>query len=686
LSSSLTPAPPRSVTRRLAPAFALAAVALLGEVLPGRAGQIALYPLLGAFPGLAVAGWLLARASAPARAIVGLALAPLIASIAGWALMSAGLDAALTARLVGWLGWTLWALRSARPAAAPPDEADALPGSRAVVVLAAVLVVAFAIPYALTPWMLEKSDAWYHAGATYQILGRGMPPEDPRFAGLRVNYVWFFNLFVALLTAVRDSDPFVFMALLNLADLAALAGVAMLLGWTLWRNSRAASGAAFLTCLGFYGIASLLWPLTLARVALQGAPAPVFRWSTWHIMEDLSPPFNIIESFVDKFVTGTSLNYAWVLMALALWAAVRLARGPSRAAWWVLALSSAGMQLWHGVVGLSAVPVLVCTLLTLALARPWLGWLPSPTRLASIGLAALLGFAATLPYTIAISSGWSPERSGLHVAPLHFNLAFTVTVLLSCALALVLAAKPLAAIVRERRGEAALLGVFAFGMLAFAIVIQLPNYNHVKFAFEAFLPLAALGGARFWPWLEGARRRSGVWAPAVLWLALAAPIALTLHAFAVDPEQHTYVPLNPRPGESALYAWIEARTPRDMVFVDARFRDLVMVRGRRQLYLGSPSGPERAAFPLQQVIERRAVMADLYGPARRLDADADALTRLGRPACVIVRLEDVPEGASARAALAARPDRFVPIYERDGFVLYAVRMQRATRAPEERRS
>jgi hypothetical protein len=686
LSSSLTPAPPRSVTRRLAPAFALAAVALLGEVLPGRAGQVALYPLLGAFPGLAVAGWLLARASAPARAIVGLALAPLVASIAGWAVMSAGLDAALAARLVGWLGWTLWALRSARPFPAATNDADALPGSRVVAVLVAVLIVAFAIPYALTPWMLEKSDAWYHAGATYQILERGMPPEDPRFAGLPVNYVWFFNLFVALLASVRDSDPFVFMALLNLADLAALAGVAFLLGWTLWRTRPAATGAAFLTCLGFYGLVSVLWPVTLARVALQGHPLPVFHWSSWQIMMDLSPPFNILESFVDKFVTGTSLNYAWVLMALGLWAVVRLALGPSRGAWCVLVLCSAGMQLWHGVVGLSAVPVLVCALLTALLARRWANWLPAPTRLASIGIAAALGFVVTLPYTLAISRGWSAERSGLHVAPFHFDVAFAVTAVASSALALALATRPLAAVVRERRGAAALLAIFAFGMLAFAIVVQLPNYNHAKFPFEAFVPLAALGGAGFWPWLDATRRRFGGWAVAVVWLALAAPIVLTLRAFAVDPEQHTYVPLNPRPGEGALYQWIRERTPRDMVFVDARFRDLVMVRGRRQMYLGSPSGPERAAFPLQQVIERRAVMADLYGPARQLDADADALTRLGRPACVIVRLEDVPEGANARASLAARPDRFVPIYERDGFVLYAVRMLKVSRAPEERRS
>jgi hypothetical protein len=108
--------------------------------------------------------------------------------------------------------------------------------------------------------------------------------------------------------------------------------------------------------------------------------------------------------------------------------------------------------------------------------------------------------------------------------------------------------------------------------------------------------------------------------------------------------------------------------------VDNGYRDLIMVRARRQLYLGSDAGPEKAAFPLQQVIERRGVMADLYGPTRDLDHDVAALDRLGRPVCVLVRSSDRNAGSNAGAALASRPDLFRPLYDRDGFVLYAVAM------------
>src|SRR5438477_13066241 len=95
-----------------------------------------------------------------------------------------------------------------------------------------------------------------------------------------------------------------------------------------------------------------------------------------------------------------------------------------------------------------------------------------------------------------------------------------------------------------------------------------------------------------------------------------------------------------------------------MVLVDNRYRDLIMVRACRQLYLGSASGPERAGFPLREVITRRAVMADLYGPARDLDGDVAALARLGRPAAVLYRSQDAAAGKRPDAALAARPDRF----------------------------
>jgi hypothetical protein len=676
-----------SGARDLVPALVLGLVALASEVLRGLPGEIALVPLLGAFPGLALAWTLLPSSSRTARWTIGLVLAPLVSSIAGWALLSAHVEAAAAARLIGWTAWAVWMIQIARPrsANATLDPGDRPPSRAAMWALSVGLAAAIALPHILNPWMLVKSDAWNHAGIVYQILERGIPPQDPRFAGLHLNYVWFFNLYIGLLARVHDGNPFVFMTAMNVVDVALIAWLAYVLGWMLWRQSAGALGTALLTCTGFNAFMLLLWPLRGIRglsdlghgnLHTSWSP-PLFRIRSWQIMSDLGAPHTWIENFVDKFATGTSINYTWLLMLLLLWAWVRLMRTRHTGVWIIAALASAGMQLWHGVVGLSVVPVSLCAVALLLVLRRAFAWLPPAARIVEFGAATAVGFFATVPYLLAISRGWDAKQSGLHVSPVHLDLTTSLTLVSSCALALVMAWKPMIAAWRTRSGDPMAMTTYAAGIYAFSLLIALPNQNEAKFAFEAFVPLALLGGMNFSKWIGGVRTRFGGAGVGLLSLLLAAPLVLTLVGFTLDRERETYPALNPAPGENAMYAWIASATPRDMVFVDDRYRDLVMVRARRQMYLGSASGPERAAFPLAQVIERRAVMADLYGAADSLDRDVAKLAATGRPVCVIYRMQDGDSTAHAAAAVRSRRDLFHAIYERDGFVLYAVEMPAA---------
>ena len=668
---------------RLWPLLVLGAIALMARILPGPIGQIALYPALGVFPGCALAWLLFPDASSATRAVVGVALAPLVASIAGWALAAAGLPFAVATGAIAATTWLLWAslsLRDRRGRAMPEGE-DA-PAPRALWLLALGLAVAVAIPHLINPWMLVKSDAWNHAAIVHQILERGMPPEDPRFAALRLNYVWFFNLFVGMLSSVNDGSPFVFMTLLNVMDVALIGWLVWITAWMLWRERDAALGSALLACFGFNAFSWVLWPLRGLTGALGHnrswellkAACTVPRFASWRIMQDLGAPNTYIENFVDKFVTGTSINYSWILMLLFLWSLIRLMRGASVGAWVVIALAAAGMQLWHGVVGLSVVPVALSAGIVALLARRFWPWLPTTRTIAGGAAATVAGFAAAAPYIWSISRGWDSHQSGLHVSPIHLERVIGFTTATSCAFALALAARPVIRAWRERRGAVAWLAIYAFGMLCFSILIALPNANEVKFPIQAFFALALLGGGSFLALARRVRARWGTRGALLFAALLVLPHVLTLVGFTLDPERNTYAALHPAPGEDDLYAWIRTNTPREMVFVDEGYRDLVMVRARRQLYLGSSSGPERAAFPLAQVIERRAVMADLFGASAALDSDAGALRRLGRPACVICRVTAAPGGAAARASLARRPDLFRAIYDREGFVLYAVVM------------
>lgn len=670
------------------PVIALGLITLAGLRLRGIAGTIAIYPALGVFPGLAVAlilGW---RWSRGRRWLIGLTLSPLVSASAGWALMAAGLPLSSAARAVALAGFVSWALLEAlraRHDEAPPEEGEPLPAW--VRWWSLGLAAAIALPPLLNPFVYVHNDGWVHAGMAWEIAVRGMPPQDPRFAGMPINFVWFYNLFVALFSGLSGPggpagpDPFLIMATLNVIAIALFARFAYRLGYAVWRDREAATGAALLMALGFNAGAWLLWPLRFLSAlvgCVRGATAVRQILQDVHLLDDrvfysLGAPFAHPVNFLDKFMLGSPLAYTWLLTLFYLDALLEWVRMPrvELLAW--AALATSGMLLFHAVPGLSVVPVALGALaLALLLRRRW-PWLPGPGRLAAFAAATLLGMLAVTPYTLSITRGWG--HAGVHEPPFHLDLRMPWTLITSCAVGLAFAWRPLRRLVAERRIEGTLLLFYLAGMTAFALLVHLPESNEHKFAFQVFVPLAVLGGAAFLPVVRGWFRRWGVARAVGLLAVLSLSHVMMLGGYLLDPRGRSAPELQGAPGEEHLYAWMRDSTDARAVFVDARFRDLIMVRGRRRLYYGSVFGSSRAGFPPEQVIERRNVMSDLYGPGAALDADARSIAALGAPAFILVRPHDDGDDAGPAApwrSLERRPELFRRAYDRDGFRVYEV--------------
>jgi hypothetical protein len=668
--------------RALLPALGLGALVLASPALPGVAGQIALYPALGVFPGMALATLLAGRERHAPRWALGLALAPLVSTtlavplvMGGWPLS----DAARAVALVGFVTWLLGTLRPRLPGHA--FAGDPAPDLRWMLALSLGLALVTSIPWIVNPLIRVRSDAWVHAGIVWDIIHHGLPPEDPRFAGLLLNYVWFFNLFVALLTDLGARDPFVFMMIFNAVNLGVCATLAYRIALTLWRDRGAAAGGALLLVLGMNAGAWLLWPLRFVRAAIGSDRgwdevarlAQEHHLGTTHIVFDVHAPLAYTAVFLDKFMVGTALSFAWILMLLVLWAMVLWLRdGLGRALFW-MGIASAGMLLFHGVVGLSVLPVLLGALSLAWLLSFRLPWPTRRGRLVALALVAAGGGALALPYTWLISAGWTAERSGIEHQYLRPHLAMVWTLLTSCGLALWITRRALMRLWRERRVEGAVLLLFLAGMTVFALVIHLPLDNESKFSFQVFFPLALIGGPAFLPWAQSVVRRLGrpVGGLALALLFVAAPVGMVV-SFAVDASGSRAPALNPEPGEEALYAWIRAHTEPNAVFTDRAGRDLIMVKGQRRLWVGTTDDPAKAAFPEPELNERRSVEGDLYGTARSLDRDAESLARLARPVYVLFRASDFPSPTSW-SALESRPDLFVRVYDHDGFRVYRLR-------------
>lgn len=667
------------------PLVALSALGAVGLLAPGVPGVVGAFTWLGVFPGLALARLVLPRAGATTRWTLGLALSPLASALAGVALLAAGQPLATAAHLIAVGGWLLFAGGEARALGRVPADPDDRPLDRVAWawVLGACAVVALPL---LDPWIRVRSDTWTHAGIMWEIVTRGIPPQDPRFAGLTLNYVWFYNLFLALLTGLRGQDPFAFIAVANVVWMGVQIALVWQLAWGVWGGARAARGTLALWTLGFNAGALLLWPLGFVR-ALVGSTrgladvrnvlAGTSLGST-DVLYTLSAPFAWMVNFWDKYTIGTALGYGYLLALVLLWALVRhlgTTGAPGSGRWLVVAaLATAGAMLFHSVVGLTVTPVTVgaCALaMLLAARRRWPG---KPAAPAAFAAATLAGFAPTLPYFRSLITGWSPEHSGLHLHYLKVSWQMPWTLVTACGVAAACAWVGTRRAVEERRAAPALLALWAVCMTAFALVVHLPGNNETKFVFLVFAALALLGGPVFPDALAAARRRLPGAAFTTLFAgAFVVPTVLFLVGYLADPAARTAPALHPAPGEAALYAWIRERTDPRAVFVDRGERALVMVTGRRRLFDGTTGEPEKSAFPVSALRQRREVCADLYGPVAHLADDARVLAGVGAPLYVLYRAADFPDGARPWAALAADTARFEPAYVSPGFRVYRLR-------------
>jgi len=641
--------------------------------MPGLAGEILVYPLLGVIPGWVLAASLLPGAARSLRIAVALALAPLVTCVLGWLLVAMGTSFVRAAWVIAGAGWVVmlghlvrtW--RSERNA-----DLDRLPAAAVAWALGLALVLLL-VPV-INPYIFIRGDSWIHGGIVTELRQHGFPPEDARMAGVRLSYVWFFNFFIALLASVHDGNLFHFMTLSNVACAFATVLLAAQIARRVWRSPEAATATAVLLTLGLNAGAFLLWPLNLARAAF----GKVRGWSealrllhgiefgSARIIYSLGAPFAEPLSFLDKLLVGTAVNLAYLHMTLYLWALIVWLEERRRSALVLLTFAAAGTMFFHSVVGLSVLPVSAGLLVLTWLARSRFAWLPERGASLAALVATLAGMALTAPYMRSITAGWAPEKAGFRHRFLQFEPSIPWTIATACAFVLVWSLPAVRRGWDDRRPLPVLLAAWAAAMIGFACAVDLPYGNTVKFVYEIFTPCAVLASPvaleRFDALKTGRRLRG-----ALVALCFLVPTLLTLHGYLVDPTGRTREELHPVAGEDRLYAWMRRDTSPEAVMVDAGFRDLIAVKGARRLYLGTTQAPDLAAFPAPEMARRRAVMQDLYGALPQPDSTVARLRALGRPLYVLYRPNDTLAVASPWRRLLAATGPGSDVYDRDGF-------------------
>ena len=535
----------------------------------------------------------------------------------------------------------------------------------ALAAVVAVLVVA-------NPWLRQGSDAWFHTAVVAEIERAGIPPDDPYFAGMSLQYFWFYHVALIALRITTGLTPPDAMALLNIIAAVGCVVMAARIGMALGFTPVSGAWGGALLLLGMGGLIWLFFPLKVVpmfvgEVRGMEEAARVFSFTPFTVTR-VTGTLQVLFSLtfmLRKFLIGTSVPFSLLLSLVAWGAGLRLVReGDPRNAV-VQLVAGTGAILMHTVVGgvlMIALAVGGGITMLFAHGARWRGFL--------VAVLVAGSLAACLPYLL---STFRPgERSGpglvgfhlFHVLSLPFSLAGVGLLSILAIRSLWRSAEPAAIL---------FLGTLA-ACVGYSIFGQLPGANQYdKTTLVAFVPLALAGGfgvPLVWEALRGSRRLRGAFVVCMA-LFLIPENGISLAVFAADSKAPVI-----SAEERALFEWIAEETPPDAVFIDSADRVDVLVRGPRRQYWGVPSYASQWGYPLDEMARRRALRDAVYEGLLSIE-QMDALRALHAPVYVVARETDLP-GSGAR--LAARPDLFRQVFAAGKVRVFEIRVPGGARS------
>jgi len=641
---------------------ALAAAASLAAAwLPVPLAALAILITFLITPGALAVHALLRKDDPVPREAATLAWSPLLAGGTVVALAAAGLSFPLAVRLVtatiGFLA-LVRVFRPGRPGSSASPRADVATALVWTSVIAALLLG--------VPALALRSDGWFHAAVTLQIVERGIVPEDPYFAGLRLLYFWGEHAWAAGWRVLAPGLPIVVPLLAcNIAAAFAVALAVAAFARRLGGDARAARLAVVLMVAGY---APFAWAQVLARAAW----GEVRGWDEIVRLAGTGPDAALdlmgrgllhasLVFFADKYLVVTPFAMGLALLLLTVLALLDASDQPDPRRCAVLGLTLSAVLFLHTVVGYSAV-VLCAVWWAWSACRAWRGDSVARARLAPLAVTLVLVLAVASPYLLATAAGKQGQvRFGLTAGGLRSAFLAGAAIVPAALLWLWLRAR------KQAAGQFLL--VSASVLLLVALSVRLPESNQSKFYNLLWLLLAA-PAALAWRDLAnraGASRRRGLIALGVV--ALLPTVLFGLWAFALERGQSISTVRVPTPAEGEALGWLAAHTPPELVLCDlGGARDLLTVTGRSVLW-GGPGGERDWGYPPQELAMRReAVRALCLGedPSPRAAA---WLAALARPLLVVARA-NAADSLSGWRPLALRPDRFVPVFQNSAMAFY----------------
>jgi len=623
------------------------------------------YACLALLPGIAVLAWMGRELRSLSNQAAVLGLGPVIGGSATALLMISGLSLheAVTA------GGILFAVAATSGLILGPqrtgNETDGAPagGARAAWLIAGAAIALVAVfPFLGEGWRL-RSDAWFHVAVISELKAFGLPPTDPFFSGLPLQYMWLYHVYAAGLAQASGVDVSWAMAFINFQAIACLVIAVFALSKSLGGTR---SGAALSSIFVLVGINGLFWvflPFKLLRtlvgetrgleelnVQLSLFALDMLRMRTF-VAISKSQPF-----LLDKFIVATAFSLGVCLTLVFAAFAYKYISGGRTSAAVVSTCAMAGIALYHTPTALAFGGAAGIALFATLILSPR----SHGRRAAALLLCLVLAVLATAPYLYNVTSG----KESSQFLPLGLSLKKTGAILVSCAAALLFAGPSLLRFLRSRGSPSYFYGLFALAALIVSLVLVLPGPNTFdKTPYFAFLLLTPPAGWGIRALYKKGRTRFRRVLIATACLAATVPSSAFMYAAYLSESGRPPTPAE----DKSLYAWVDEHTPRDAVFVENMDRVGMAVLGPRRLLWGRESYADQWGYEKDEMEARRRIRDALFSEKGLSQEDAERLKEYGRHVYVIVRSEDFPD--DRRAGVADSP-RFSLVYSADGINLY----------------
>jgi hypothetical protein len=653
-------------------AAAVVLLAVLAWLPAGAAAGVAAYAVLMLLPG-AVLYALLERRPAPVEMIAAaLVLSPIVTTALSALLMTAGASALFSARTVTLLVVATGVAaasglgRSAAGRAAAANKRNGLSGRQWVILCSCVAVTLFLAGYLpLTrEWWQFRSDAWFHRAVVAQVQDFGVPPEDPYFAGFRLQYMWFYHVLVLVLSQVTSLDPFCVMPLLNLHAVSGIYFATLLFAGVFVDRFSHRMWSCLTVVFGLNALFWLFLPVKAVR-ALIGDVRGVEELSRtfsmspfdmFHVRRFVTIYFND-DLLFEKFMVATALVLAFAFMAFFWYASTAYLRTRRTFPLVAAGVSMVGMLGFHSVFGLA---MMVAAGAGLGLSFVFPGRVEAYRKRPVLILAGVcaLSVAATAPYLYEITS----QKSGGHVFPLGLSLQKTVGVIITCAAVILLAAFQ-RRFFRARDLPHRYVQYATAAIAVLCVVLALPGANIMKLPLFLFYPLAVVGGWTIADFVSRLKSPGGrVGASIAAFVVVLAPVnAISLTGYFLTPSEPMYTA-----DEQRVAAWVRANTRREAVFIDRDDEVFLLVAGPRRYYCGRRVYAQQWGYDPLQMAERFRARDDLLEPD---DLDASTLRLLGQAPWPLYVIDRHGPGTPA---VSRHPELFARVMSTPGIDVYRV--------------